>query len=824
MSTASGSRLRLVLALIAGACLLLGTASSASASTSTAISGAKSGDTVALTSDISLVVGSISTSGDATTLSDATLQLGKTVSGTGVSGTLTGTKLTLTGGRFTVPKSLDDSVYTIKDGGLVFDLGDTGATNVTGELAETKETAAPTVGLRAFAGTDAGQDDIAKAIPAPPAGGTYGFDIKVYVDKLTVTVKLGGQQIVYGQIRYNASYWFDLTYPFSFKGQNVVISGRLEGTNIFQPATYKVSGAITGQIELTKGVYITGGNVSISQDGISFGGSAKLDCATGGLAASVAGTINDEKNWKFSLSGATTGGCVVSKDLALPAGDITGDIESVDGSVTGAFEVGGKISTTLLPAGVNQWDARFRFIYDGTDAGSYIAFYASAGIGTAQGKIQFDGTFALNADFTIPFGGSNVAFRGDLKRTAPSAEVIYDVSGAANIAINSKTSLGGSLKLTNTSIGLSGNVTLACPVSGSITGGVSGSVPIGSGKDWSFGISGGAGANGCQITKEFGLAAGTNLSGSVKSVAGVVSVAADANATITTNLIPTKTSFSVGFSFAASQGDYSISAKGSTQGAGFSMAIASDSTFNLSFNLDDLALGGVTLGAKGTIKRATPGAAVTYSISGALSGQAKIYDNLYLRGGSLSIDSKGGLSFSGTVRQICTTGYLDASAKGIVVDSRNWAFDAKGIASSCTIGRAAKFDGTTFYAQIKSEDAKVLYNAGVQASRINLFSTNVFLLGPTTTWLTGVGATISNTCTGCLEGKKTRLSFGGTGNASFRVLIFVPVQISVSLSGQVDIMGNSVRKVSLALNRSLFLSQFAQNQIEIDTETAFTTA
>ncbi|MBJ7329016.1 MAG: hypothetical protein JHC95_03905, partial [Solirubrobacteraceae bacterium] len=48
MSTASGSGLRFVLAMFAGACLLLGIASSANASTFTAISGAKAGDQVTL--------------------------------------------------------------------------------------------------------------------------------------------------------------------------------------------------------------------------------------------------------------------------------------------------------------------------------------------------------------------------------------------------------------------------------------------------------------------------------------------------------------------------------------------------------------------------------------------------------------------------------------------------------------------------------------------------------------------------------------------------------------------------------------------------------
>ena len=822
MSTASGARLRLVLALIAGSCLLLGITSSANASTAGSIAGATSGDEIALTQDISLVVGTTTTSGATTTLSGATLRLGRVVSGSGVEGTLTGDKLTLTGGRFTVPQALDDSSYTIDDANpFVFTLGEGGATGVSGGLTEAGAAAAAKASLRTFASVQ--PDDVNRVLPQLPQGSNYGLSWTSDLNRIRVSVKLGGTEIAVARLWYTGRYEVDLTYPVRIGGETVVIAGSIGGSDIFNPATWELNGSIAGDLQLVKGVYVTGGSLSISAAGISIGGSIRLDCAEGSVTAAASGTVSDERNWSLAVTGGTsTAGCTVSKDLKLPSGSLIGEIASDDGNVTGLFEIRGDIQTTLLPEGVNAWDAGFRFIYDGTDAGSRIEFIARAGIGVAQGRIAFDGTLALNADFTIPFGNSNVAFKGDIKRETPNGAVVYDVGGAVNLAIDAKNSLGGSLRLTNTQIQVAGSVTVGCPVSGTITGGVSATIPLSSSKTWALGISGGAGAQGCQVTKEFGLTPGSGLSGEVKSVNGVLSLAANAQATINTTLIPTKTSFTAGFAFASSQGKYSVAVNGSTQGAGFSAAVASTGTFDLSFNLDDLALGGVTLGAKGSIKRTTPGGAVTYSISGSLAGQAKIYENLYIRGGSLSIDSQGGLKFSGTVRQTCTTGYLDASATGIIVDSRNWAFDAKGIASSCTIGRAAKFNGTTFYAQIKSDDAKVLYNAGVQASQINLFTTWVFPIGTTSTWLTNVGGTISNTCPGCLEGKKMRLSFGGTGNAQFRLLL-LPVRISISLSGQVDIMGNSVRRVGLSLNRSLFASQFAQNQIEIDTEKGFTT-
>ncbi|MGK2937153.1 MAG: hypothetical protein ACSLFR_05035 [Solirubrobacteraceae bacterium] len=838
MSTVLGAPARLVLAFAASTFLLLGLASSANAATYAQIQSAQPGDTLTLSPSVTLTPGTITQAGDTLEISGATVTYGEAGSGEGVTAVVTADSLTLTGGSFTFKDKIATGTFTPDaDDPMTFALGDTAAAESTGSLVPAP-TAAPAA-LRTFAiSGEAAEDAALGLLPTIPAdNGPNFYTIDINANGGTINVNLrqkqrqsSGAVVETGRVLVavnpiNLRYRVEvIDWKFTFGPSNTTLNAVVAGQSILNPFEFTgVSGTLTGEAQLVKGLWLTGGTLTWDKTGFHVAGSVRVDCQEGSVSAGLTGDIVDGDDWKFAVSGQTNAGCTVTKDLTLPTGDLTGEIKSEAGAQTGLLEVGGVVQTTLLPEGVKNWDARLRFIYDGTDAGSYVAFYAAAGIGTAQGKINFDGTFALNADFTIPFGNSSVAFDGDLKRETPGGAVTYDVGGSANIAINSKASLGGSLRLTNTKLTLAGDVTLACPVDGTIKGGVAGEIPLTSSKDWSIGISGGAGSAGCQVTKEFGLAAGSGLAGSVTSVGGVVSLNADANATIDTTLVPTKTSFTAGFTFAASQGAYSVAVNGSTQGAGFAANVKSDGTFGLSFNLDDLALGGVTLGAKGTIDRTTPGGAVAYSISGSLAGQAKIYENLYLRGGSLSIDSTGGLKFSGTVRQICNTGYLDASATGIIVDSRNWAFDAKGIASACTIGRAAKFNGTTFYAQIKSENAKVLYNAGVRATQINLFSTYVFLLGTTTTYLTNVGATISNTCDGCQEQNKFRVSFGGTGNAQFRVIL-LPAKISISLSGQVDIRGTSVRKVSLALNRNLFASQFAQNQIEIDTEKAFTTA
>ena len=842
MPTVTGASLRLLLATLAGACLLLGIAGNANAAVFADLRDADPGDAVALSPSVTIDPGTVTAAGDTLELSGATLSYGDIGSGEGVTGVATADTLTLRGGTFTFAEEVATGEFTIDaDKPLTFSLD--GSDESTGSLIPAASQAPAAV--QAFAGIGQGdaEDAALGLLPTVPAdnGPTFytidvaccgsnslGLNLRQKQRQPNGAVVETGRVLVAVNLL-NRRYRVEvINWQFKFRGSTATLSAVVPGLDILNPFEFTgVTGSITGEVELADGVYFTGGTLRWDKNGFTVNGGARVDCVTGSVGGQLSGTIVDNDDWSFSLTGATNGGCVVSDDLQLPTGDLTGEIASEAGAITGLFEVGGIIQTTLLPDGADEWDARFRFIYDGTDAGSYVGFYAAADIGVAQGIVRFDGTFALNADFTVPFGGSNVAFDGDIKRETPGGAVVYDVGGSANIVFG-KGTLAGSLRLTNDELAFTGNVSVDCPVSGGISGAVATTVPLTGGNTWSVGISGGA-PTGCGVTNEFSLGAGTGITGEVKSVNGVVSVSADANATVNTTLIPTKSSFSAGFKFAASQGAYNVAVNGSTQGAGFSAAVASNGTFDLSFNLSDLALGGVTLGANGTIKRTTPGGAVAYTISGSLAGQAKIYDNLYLRGGSLSISNTGGLRFSGTVRQMCTTGYLDASASGAIVDSRNWSFDAQGLASSCTLGRAAKFNGTTFFADIDSVNNKVTYNAGVAATQLNLFSTSFLLIGKTTTWLTNVSATIGNTCAGCQEGGKNRITFRGTGNAKF-TLLFIPTTVSATVDGVFDFSGTTIRRVDIRITKigwNIFTAGVQAalvSALDCDVEKGFTTA
>ncbi|UUY05523.1 hypothetical protein LRS13_08395 [Svornostia abyssi] len=771
----------------------------------TSLADAERGDAVQLAAGTTLVVGEISRSGTTVTLTDATLQIGDVVVGTGVDGTAAGGDVALTDGTFTVARTLTDQRFEIAPGDpLTYDLDAAGGTQVSGELVSTGAAASPAA-LRTFAAT-AGEPDVTSALPPAPKGKSFRFGLKLNGDgSTTVRVFLGADEVIYGRIRLNGSYLFELKLPFDVKGKPVLISGAISGSNILQPIPLSgIKGAITGDIELVDGVFLTGGEIVWDKDGFALSGGARVECREGGLAATLAGRYEDAKNWSLNIGGGVTGGqCTVSDDLKLPAGDITGTLEVADGAVNGLFEVGGKISTTLLPDGVDEWDARFRFVYgsEQPSAANHIAFFASAGIGTAQGRINFDGTFGLNADFAIPFSaGNDVAFDGDINRTTPNGPVTYDVGGSLNVAIGSKASLGGSVRLTNTSLALAGRLRVACPIDGDIGGEVSAEIPLTSAnRDWSVGFAGGAGADGCGMTKDFGLGPNSGASGSLKSVGGKLEIALDADATIETTVIPTKTSFSVGFGLRITPGTYAVRASGSTEGAGFSADIQSNGSYELAFNLDDLALGGVSLGAKGSIKRTAPSAGIAYSISGGLTGKAKIWDNLYFLGGSLGIDSTGGLTFSGTIRQLCNAGYIDASASGRIKSVNDFAFEAKGLASKCRIGNGALFDGSTFFASIENQNGKILYNAGLGIARLNLIKAPVLIIGDVSTWLTGVSGSISNTCDGCYERGVSQLKFEARAHAAFQTVSQITKTVN-QVVGWIPFVGSLIKPVTTIVN------------------------
>ncbi|MBJ7330947.1 MAG: hypothetical protein JHC95_13695 [Solirubrobacteraceae bacterium] len=780
------------------------TSTSTEAASPDALATAKPGDEITLNPGTTLTVGQVTQADGKTTLTDATLQVGDVAVGNGVDGTASGGKLELTDGAFTVAQTLTDQSFAISDTApLVYDLAATGATKVSGELVSTGEESTPAA-MRTFAAS-VDEQDVSSVIPPAPEGKNFRFAIALNLDgSATVRVFMGNLEVIYGRISLSGSYEFGVKLPIDWAGETIVIAGSIKGSNILQPIPLSgLKGSITGDLELIHGVHITGGEITWDQDGFHLAGGAQLDCSEGAVTANLGGTYKNDRNWSIELTGGAAGGCKVAKELTLPAADITGKLEVVDGAVTGEFEVGGVISTTLLPQGVDTWDARFRFIYGSEQASSenYIAFYASAGIGTAQGKVNFDGTLAIDADFAIPFSaGTEVAFDGNILRETPGGPVTYDVGGSVAVQLDRNVSLGGALRLNNDAMTLDGHITIKCPEGGDVTASVGGDIPLSGGsRNWSLQAGGAAGPDGCGLAKDFKLGPDSGAGGSLRSVDGKLDISLDAQARIETKLIPTQTFFEVGFHFNVTPGTFAVAVNGSTDGAGFEGAIQSNGSFLIAFELGGLKLGGVSLGAKGKIERVAPSQEVKYSIEGGLTGKAEIYKNLFIMGGSVGISSEGGLTFSGTIRQLCNAGYLDATAKGTIKSFSEFELNAEGLSSKCRIGNGAFFDGQTFFANISASHGKVLYNAGASFNQLPLIRANIALIGDTSTWLTSVTGSISNSCDGCYERQVTQLKFSARAHVAFQTVSQITKVVNQTF-GWIPFVGWIVKPITQIVN------------------------
>lgn len=454
---------------------------------------------------------------------------------------------------------------------------------------------------------------------------------------------------------------------------------------------------------------------------------------------------------------------------------------------------------SALPPAPGGKSFRFGLKLNGDGSTTVRAFLGADEV--VYGRIRLNGSYEFQLKLPIEINETKVVVEGTLKGSNilnPSS--ITEIGGALDITVGTKARLTGSLRITGDTLALQGRLTVACPISGDIGGEVATELPLrSSNRDWSVAIAGGAGPDGCGMTKDFGLGPNSGAGGSLKSVGGRLEIDLQADATINTTLIPTKTSFSVGFALNVTPGAYRVSASGSTQGAGFSADIQSNGSYALAFNLDDLELGGVSLGAKGSIRRTAPSAAVEYSISGGLTGKAKIWDNLYFLGGSLGIDSTGGLTFSGTIRQLCNAGYIDASASGRIASAKDFKFDAKGLASKCRIGDGALFDGTAFYATIESQNGKILYDAGLGIAQLNLIKAPILIIGDVSTWLTGVQGSLSNTCDGCYERGVTQLKFQARAHAALQTVSQLTKTVN-QVVGWIPFVGALIKPVTQVVN------------------------
>ena len=369
MSTVLGAPARLVLAFAASTFLLLGLASSANAATYAQIQSAQPGDTLTLSPSVTLTPGTITQAGDTLEISGATVTYGEAGSGEGVTAVATADSLTLTGGSFTFKDKIATGTFTPDaDDPMTFALGDTAAAESTGSLVPAP-TAAPAA-LRTFAiSGEAAEDAALGLLPTIPAdNGPNFYTIDINANGGTINVNLrqkqrqsSGAVVETGRVLVavnpiNLRYRVEvIDWKFTFGPSNTTLNAVVAGESILNPFEFTgVSGTLTGEAQLVKGLWLTGGTLTWDKTGFHVAGSVRVDCQEGSVSAGLTGDIVDGDDWKFAVSGQTNGGCTVTKDLTLPTGDLTGEIKSEAGAQTGLLEVGGVVQTTLLPEGVNE--------------------------------------------------------------------------------------------------------------------------------------------------------------------------------------------------------------------------------------------------------------------------------------------------------------------------------------------------------------------------------------------------------------------------------------------------------------------------------------
>lgn len=246
-------------------------------------------------------------------------------------------------------------------------------------------------------------------------------------------------------------------------------------------------------------------------------------------------------------------------------------------------------------------------------------------------------------------------------------------------------------------------------------------------------------------------------------------------------------------------------------------------SYSFSVSLTDYPFKGGRLSAGGTLTGQDIFRPVPISgLSGYLTGPIEIAPKTAILGGAIDWTAAG-FAFSGGLRFMCTTGSLDATAKALIVDEDTFEISALGQASACTLGRAGRIDGRTFWADISSKAGAVALDAGIGIDRLDLFTTRSGA-STTSTYLRNVGGSITSR-----DGKSLTLAFRGTGGADLRTTGLPTVRLKATVSGSFGIRGTQLTAFSVALsgvtvNGLTFLPTLGLTQRLVrDTTTAFTT-
>lgn len=276
------------------------------------------------------------------------------------------------------------------------------------------------------------------------------------------------------------------------------------------------------------------------------------------------------------------------------------------------------------------------------------------------------------------------------------------------------------------------------------------------------------------------------------------------------------------WSFTAGVNSSGITVKATSGYARLSGLIRWNRSYSFSAGIDGYPFKGGAISAGGTVTGKDIFAPLPISgLTGSLSGPVEIAPNTSILGGAISWTSAG-FAFAGGLRFGCTTGALDATASATILDEDDFQLSALGQAGGCTLGRAGKLEGRTFWADVASKSGKVSLDAGVSIGQLALFTTKV---GGSTisTYLQNVGGSIVSP-----DGKSLTLSFKGTGGADLRSGL-PTVRLKGTVSGAFAFKGAQLTKISVALsgvsvNGLTFLPRLGlDTRLVADTTTAFTT-
>lgn len=234
------------------------------------------------------------------------------------------------------------------------------------------------------------------------------------------------------------------------------------------PASVGSGGLSLGNIQLVRGVTITGVRLNLNGTRIRAAANLKLGCAAGGdITVGGAGDINffSSRNWAVTLKASTGAkGCQLAREFVIgPNTDVQATLRAQNGVLYLVLDAKASLKTTIIP-GISEIDADAHI---GIGGGAYDIDVTGGIPGlSVQGAIASNGTYALGLELEgLQLGGAKVGAHVSLKRTSTSRapQVAIGASLGTNLQVLPGLNLlSVKLGLDNSSITIEGTIRVAC--------------------------------------------------------------------------------------------------------------------------------------------------------------------------------------------------------------------------------------------------------------------------------------------------------------------------------------------------------------------------